>query len=106
MGQSVGTLLGYKREDVQVPEGVESHYTVVDRTVFRRRVKLEFTLLHPKNDEEAEMERQEAAAVEAFTSRVMIEEVSSQCSVMAEEERGLAAATDDECVWCGLCERW
>lgn len=108
MGQAVGSLLGYKREDKTVPEGVESHFTVVDRTVFKRRLRLEFTILYPNDKSEGEEAEDDAVAVDgeeekaAFASRAVIEEVSSQCSVVALEEEAEAAAAgaDDECVGC------
>lgn len=95
MGQTISTLLGSKRHDVACPDGgVESHYTVVDRTLFRRRLKLEFTILYPKDEEEERKEEQQEAV-----SGCVIEEVNSMCgdeaSVAAASAAGAAAADDE-----------
>jgi hypothetical protein len=107
MGQTVSRLLGSRREDVEVADGsVESHFTVVDRTVFRRRLKLEFTILYPRDEEEEEeeVERQEAAS-EAFASRAVIEAVSTpppceeeQQQGGQQQQQGEAAAEEEEYV--------
>lgn len=76
MGQTISRLLGATRLDVEVPEGVESHYKIVDRQFFKRRVRLEFTVLYPKEEKEEEQEGQQEEE-EPPPSRVVIEEVSS-----------------------------
>lgn len=102
MGQAVATLLGSKREDKTVAEGVESHFTVLDRTFLSRRVRLEFTIIYPNKDGDAAAAPAEEAADREFASRAVIEEVSSQSSVLALEEEAAAEAAggDDECVRC------
>ncbi len=83
MGHAVSTLgglLGSSREDVTVAEGVESLYTILDRTIYRRRVRLQFKVLYPPtegHDEEREEE----------PSGVVMEEVSSTCTPTPREEQ-------------------
>lgn len=91
MGQTVSRLLGSKRLDVPVPEGIESHYRIVDRVLWDRRVRLEFTVLYPKEEEEEEEEERHEA------SRVVIEEVNSMGGEEEEEQQvdSVAVSTTD-----------
>ncbi len=80
MGQTVGSLMGYSHEHRTTPDGAsESLITLVNKTILKRTIRLQFTIVHAKDDEE-ELRRDDLVQVSVD------EDMAQQAGVAQQEE--------------------